>query len=131
MPGTNAVVLGDRITGSCVGHQIPSPPSGNPGPAPPLPFSAPLAQGLAARVLIGGKPAAVVGSSGVNTPPHVGLHPSDPFVAPPTQQGRIVGGSSSVLFEGKPAARTGASCTIDFGLPGTVTGSVTSVLIGG
>ena len=47
-------------------------PVGNPQPAPPMPFSAPLTLGLCATVLIGGKPAAVVGASGMNTPPHVG-----------------------------------------------------------
>ena len=131
MPGTPAAVMGDRIMGTCMGHQIPSPPVGNPGPAPPMPFSAPLLQGLATKVLIGGKPAAVVGSSGMNTPPHVGLHVSDPFMGPPTQQGRVVAGSMTVLIEGKPAAKTGAQCMICLGLPGNLLGSAATVLIGG
>ncbi len=131
MPGTPAAVMGDRILGTCMGHQIPGPPAGNPIPAPPMPFSAPLLQGLATKVLIGGKPAAVAGSSGMNTPPHVGLHPSDPFLAPPMQQGRVVVGSPTVLIEGKPAAKTGSQCMIDFGLPGNLVGSAATVLIGG
>jgi uncharacterized Zn-binding protein involved in type VI secretion len=131
MPGTPAAVMGDRIIGTCMGHQIPSPPAGNPGPAPPMPFSAPLLQGLATKVLIAGKPAAVVGSSGINTPPHVGLHLSDPFFAPPTQQGRVVMGSTTVLIEGKPAAKTGSQALIDFGLPGNLIGSAATVLVGG
>jgi uncharacterized Zn-binding protein involved in type VI secretion len=131
MPGTPAAVMGDRIIGTCVGHQIPAPPAGNPGPAPPMPFSAPLVQGLATKVLIAGKPAAVVGSSGINTPPHVGLHVSDPFFAPPTQQGRVVMGSTTVLIEGKPAAKTGSQALIDFGLPGNLVGSAATVLVGG
>lgn len=130
MPGTPAAVMGDRIMGTCMGHQIPT-PVGAPAPAPPMPFSAPLLQGLAVKVLIAGKPAAVVGSSGMNTPPHVGLHPSDPFMAPPMQQGRVVAGSTTVLIEGKPAAKTGGQCLICMGLPGNLVGSAATVLIGG
>ena len=87
--GTPAAVMGDRITGTCAVHQIPNPASGVPQPSPPLPFSAPLLTGLSTSVVIGGKPAAVVGSSGYNTPPHVGLHVSDPFVVPTLQEGRV------------------------------------------
>lgn len=129
--GTPAVVLGDRIVGTCAIHQIPSPTSGAPQPGPPMPFSAPLLQGLATQVLVAGKPAAVVGSSGTNAPPHVGLHASDPFMAPTQQTGRVVAGSATVLFEGKPAANTGCGVTICSGTPGQVTGSATTVLIGG
>jgi uncharacterized Zn-binding protein involved in type VI secretion len=103
--GTPAIVAGDMITGACPIHQIPNPASGVPQPAPPMPFSAPLSQGLATKVLIGGKPAAVVGSSGINSTPHVGLHASDPFLVPTQQVGRITGPSPTVLFEGKPAAK--------------------------
>jgi uncharacterized Zn-binding protein involved in type VI secretion len=100
-------------------------------PSPPLPFSAPLLQGLATKVLIAGKPAAVQGSSGFNTPPHVGLHPSDPFMVPPQQRGTVVMGSTTVLIEGKPAARTGSPCTVCAGLPGQLAGTAATVLIGG
>jgi uncharacterized Zn-binding protein involved in type VI secretion len=96
-----------------------------------MPFSAPLLQNLAPTVQIGGKPAAVVGSSGLNLPPHVGLHPSDPFMVPTTQMATVTGGSSSVLFGGKPAARTGAPCIVCAGLPGQLVGTGTTVLIGG
>ena len=46
----------------------------------------------APTVLIGGKPAAVMGSR-ASTPPHVGLHPSDPLMVPTVQQGTVVAGS--------------------------------------
>lgn len=128
---TPAAVAGDRVTATCVAHQLPNPLTGAPQPAPPLPFSAPLLQGLATTVLIGGKPAAVVGSSGLNAPPHVGLHFSDPFMATPAQQGVVVAGSGTVLFENRPAARTGSSCTVCAGAPGTLAGSAATVLIGG
>jgi uncharacterized Zn-binding protein involved in type VI secretion len=127
--GAPAVVAGDRITGVCAVHVVPS-PSGAPMPSPaPLPFSAPLTTGLANTVLIGGKPAAVQGSSGVNTPPHVGLHPSDPFLAPPTQQGRVVTGSSTVRFDGRPAAYAGCPVTVCASAPAQVAGSAGTVLV--
>ncbi len=112
--GTPAVVLGDRISGMCATHMVPS-PSGSPMPSP-----GPVA----------GKPAAVQGSSGVNTPPHVGLHPSDPFLAPPAQQGRVVAGSGTVFLNGRPAAYTGCQVTSCSGAPGQVAGSAATVLIG-
>ena len=58
--GTAAAVLGDKITATCNGHQMPNPATGAPQPAPPMPFSAPLIQGLATTVMIGGKFAAVI-----------------------------------------------------------------------
>src|SRR5689334_10697961 len=105
--GAPAIVMGDQVTGMCV-HQVPS-PVGNPMPGPPMPFSAPLTLGLCTTVLIGGKPAAVMGSSGINQPPHVGLHLSDPFMTPTLQVGRVVSGSPTVLFGGQPAASATAS----------------------
>jgi uncharacterized Zn-binding protein involved in type VI secretion len=129
--GEPAAVLGDKVTASCAVHQVPSPSSGAPQPAPPMPFSAPLTQNLATTVQLGGKPVAVAGSSGQNTPPHVGLHPADPFMAPTAQMATVTIGSSSVLFEGKPAAKTGSPCTVCGGAPGQLAGSAATVLIGG
>jgi uncharacterized Zn-binding protein involved in type VI secretion len=128
--GTPAAVMGDRINGKCTVHLVPS-PTGAPVAAPPLPFSSPLTVALATRTLITGKPAAMEGSSGLNTPPHVGLHPSDPFMLPAAQIGRVVKGSASVLIEGRPAAKTGSPSTINAGVPGQLTGSAATVLIGG
>jgi uncharacterized Zn-binding protein involved in type VI secretion len=96
-----------------------------------MPFAAPLLTGLATRTLIGGKAAAVQGSSGLNTPPHPGLHASDPRVVPTTQRAQVVKGSTTVMIEGKPAAKTGSTCTICAGTPGQLTGSAATVLIGG
>lgn len=129
--GVPAAVMGDRITGVCAIHLIPNPTSGAPQPGPPGPFSAPVVQNVAATVLIGGKPAVVLGSSGYNTPPHVGLHPSDPFMVPTNQIGAVVAGSTSVLVEKKPAARTGSACTMCGGAPGQLVGTAATVLIGG
>jgi len=127
--GAPAIVMNDRITGTCAIHQVPNPASGAPQPGPPMPFSAPITIGTVANVLIGGKPAAVIGCSGLNTPPHVGLHVSDPFVAPPAQIGRIVSGSPTVLFGGQPAATASSSATCCL-TPGSLVPTVTTVLIG-
>ena len=126
--GTPAIVMGDQVQGICAIHQIPS-PVGNPMPGPPMPFAAPLTTGLCASVLIGGKPAAVLGSSGLNTPPHVGLHASDPFLAPPLQVGRVMSGSPTVLFGGQPAASASATATCCL-TPGTLVPSTPNVLVG-
>ncbi|HEY4023586.1 MAG TPA: PAAR domain-containing protein [Pseudonocardiaceae bacterium] len=129
--GEPGAVAGDQVSGTCPLHLIPNPASGAPQPAPPLPFTGPVTIGVCQSVLISGSPAVVVGASGVNTPPHAGLHPSDPFFAPPTQQTVVTNGSASVLFGGTPAARTGSSATCCGQPVGTLTGSASSVLIGG
>lgn len=128
--GAPAAVLGDRINATCATHLVPT-PAGAPSPGPPMPFSAPVTIGTCPTVLIGNKPTVIVGAQGMNTPPHVGLHPGDPFMAPPTQMGAVTMGSTSVLFGGSPAARSGDACTA-CGLPtGTLVGSAATVLIGG
>lgn len=129
--GSPAAVTGDKVNGTCSLHLMPNPATGAPQPAPPMPFSAPVTVGVCPSVLIGGKPAVVVGASGYNTPPHVGLHPSDPFFAPPTQQAVLTQGSATVLFGGQPAARTGSSATCCGQPVGTLVGSASTVLIGG
>jgi len=123
-----AIVMGDKVTGMCALHQMPG-PVGNPQPAPPMPFSAPLTLGLCNTVLIGGKPAAVVGASGYNMPPHVGLHPADPFMVPPMQVGRVVSGSPTVMFGGQPAVNATASATCCM-TPGSLVPTVTNVMVG-
>ncbi len=126
--GAPAIVMGDRITGMCPNHLIPG-PLGAPTPSPPLSFSAPITMGTIASVLIGGKPAAVLGSGGLNSPPHVGLHPSDPYLAPPAEKGTILSGSATVLIGGQPAATASsqAQCCIT---PGTLVSTSATVLIG-
>lgn len=129
--GTAAVVQGDKIVGTCPMHKIIA-PNGSPMPAPPMPFSSPLLQKLATTVKIGGKLAAVEGSTGINTPAHTPvLHASDQFMVPVKQQGSVVKGSSSVFFDGKPAAYTG--CQVQCCAktpPGQVAGTAATVLIG-
>jgi uncharacterized Zn-binding protein involved in type VI secretion len=124
--GSPAIVMNDQVTGICPNHMIPA-AAGAPVPAGPLPFSAPIVQAIAPTVMIGGKPAAVMGSSGFNTPPHVGI--VDPFAPPPMQVGRIVTGSPTVMIEGKPAATASSMCTLCI-IPGTLVPTVMTVLIG-
>jgi uncharacterized Zn-binding protein involved in type VI secretion len=128
--GSPAAVMGDQVTGQCAIHMIPNPATGAPQPGPPMPFSAPLLQGLATKTLIGGQPAAVQGSSGYCTPPHVGLHPSDPFMVPPQQTGTVMVGSPTVLIEGKPAATASSTVVMCASVPGTLVASGATVLIG-
>lgn len=126
--GQPAIVMGDQITGICPNHLVPG-PLGAPIPSPPLPFAAPITEGTVASVLMGGKPAAVAGSWGLNTPPHLGLHPADPFLVPPTQRGQILSGSLTVLVGGQPAATAASQCTCCV-VPGTLVPSLASVLVG-
>jgi len=124
------LVMGDKVQGQCAIHQVPNPASGAPQPSPaPLPFSAPLLTGLEQTVTIGGKAVAVVGSSGMNTPPHVGLHPSDPFFVPNTQQGMVVSGSPTVTAGGKPIATTMGQVAMCAQVPGTPVSTVTDVTV--
>jgi uncharacterized Zn-binding protein involved in type VI secretion len=130
--GQPAAVLGDQIIGQCVAiHMVPGPPTGNPIPAPaPLPFAAPLTVGLTSTVLIGGQPVAVAQSSGYNTPPHVGLHPADPFFVPLTQQGMVLVGSATVLAESRGVAYTGCTVCQCAQIPAQLVGSAATVLVG-
>jgi uncharacterized Zn-binding protein involved in type VI secretion len=70
-----------------------------------------------------------MGCSGLNTPPHIGLHLSDPFLAPPSQIGRVVSGSPTVLIGGLPAATATSTATCCIA-PGQLLPTVTTVLIG-
>jgi uncharacterized Zn-binding protein involved in type VI secretion len=125
------LVMGDKIQGQCSIHQVPNPASGAPQPSPaPMPFSAPLLDGLVSTVTIGGKAAAVMGSAGYNTPPHVGLHPSDPFMVPTQQKGQVMSGSGTVMIGGKPAATSDSQVAMCAQVPGQPVATVTNVTIG-
>ncbi len=124
------LVMGDKIQGQCAVHQVPNPASGAPQPSPaPMPFSAPLLTGLEPTVTIGGKAVAVMGSSGYNTPPHVGLHPSDPFMVPTMQQGMVLSGSPTVMAGGKPIATTDSQTAMCAQVPGQPVSTVGDVTV--
>lgn len=123
------LVMGDKIQGQCAAHQIPNPASGAPQPGPPMPFSAPLLMGLEPTVTIGGKAVAVMGSQGMNTPPHVGLHPADPCMMPNLQMGNVMSGSPTVMAGGKPIATTSSQVTMCMSVPGQPISTVTDVTV--
>ena len=119
------LVQGDKITGQCPGHLIPS--ASGTQPAGPLPFSAPLTDGCEASVTIGGKPVAVMGASGLNFPSHAGL--ADAFTAPNTQKGLVMSGSPTVTAGGKPIATTDSQVTMCAAVPGKPAATVTTVTV--
>ncbi len=80
-----------------------------PGPTSPVlvphPFKGLIDGNLSRDVKIMKMPAATQNSTATNTPPHI---PSGgTFVNPPTNQGTIMKGSTTVRINGKPAARHG------------------------
>jgi uncharacterized Zn-binding protein involved in type VI secretion len=104
--GQPAAKQGDKIVATDT-HiiMVPAPP-GPPVPTPlPHPFMGILSQGLSTNVNIQGMPAATVNSIAMNTPPHIPQ--GGPFQKPPTNQGKIIMGSATVLINKKPAARAG------------------------
>jgi len=124
------LVMGDKITGQCAIHQVPNPASGAPQPSPaPMPFSAPLLSGLESTVTIGGKPVAVMGSSGYNLPPHVGLHPADPYMVPTMQEGKVLTGSPTVTAGGKAIATSSSQVSMCGQVPGQPVATVGDVTV--
>lgn len=104
--GQLAAKMGDKIAATDT-HiiMIPAPP-GPPVPTPlPHPFNGTINGRLSKDVFIEGKPAATVGSTAMNTPPHIPQ--GGPFQKPPSNQATIQTGSQTVFINGKPAARNG------------------------
>lgn len=85
---------------------VPSPSGTVPTPLP-HPFSGMLDGNLSQNVKIEGRPAATVGSTASNQPPHIPTPPGTSFQIPPQNQATILMGSGTVMINGKPAARMG------------------------
>jgi uncharacterized Zn-binding protein involved in type VI secretion len=137
MPTGPAAVMGDKAVGVCTHIVLVPAPPGPPVPTPlPHPYSGTIMLGCATNVLIGGKPAAVLGSGLQNVPPHLPTPPGVGPAVPPTNDGRIMLGSATVLIGGRPAARVGdqaMTCT-NSTPPGTasiVGPGAPTVIIGG
>jgi uncharacterized Zn-binding protein involved in type VI secretion len=100
----------------------------------PLPFSGTIQSDTVDTVLIDKRPAAVVDSVAKNVPPHV-PPPGSSFVTPPSNQGTVAMGSSTVSIDGRAAARVGdpvRTCNDPVDLPvGRVTTGSSTVTIGG
>src|SRR5438105_5018678 len=103
MPGRPAAKQGDKVTALDI-HIIlvPSPSGTTPTPIP-HPFNGALMNNLSTNVFIEKRPAAIKGSVAINTPPHIPQGGS--FQAPPSNQGTITMGSTTVKINGQPAAR--------------------------
>ena len=102
-----------------------------PTPLPSL-FTGQLSGGLSPDVLIENLPAAVQGSTATNIVPHIPA--GGPFVKPPTNQGTIMMGSTTVLVNDKPAARAGdpaLTCNDPIDLPIGKVVATSTVLVGG
>ena len=96
---------GDKVVGTDV-HIIMIPSPGGTVPTPlPHPFAGTITGGCSTNVMIGGMPAATLGSTATNLPPHIPQ--GGPFQVPPTNQGTVIKGSATVLINNKPAARVG------------------------
>jgi|FLYN01.1.fsa_nt_gi uncharacterized Zn-binding protein involved in type VI secretion len=131
--GQPAAKQGDHIIATDI-HiiLIPAPP-GPPIPTPlPHPFNGLIDGSLSTNVKIEGRPAATVGSTATNTPPHIPQ--GGPFQKPPTNRGTIMMGSTTVFINGKPAARNGdtaITCNDPADLPAGKVVAVGRVMIGG
>jgi len=130
--GQPAAKQGDQVVATDT-HILMIPSPGGPVPTPlPHPFLGQLDGSLSKDVNVGGKPAAVQGSTATNTPSHIPQ--GGPFQKPPSNRGTVQLGSTTVLINGKPAARNGdkvMTCNDPADLPvGTIVAAGT-VLIGG
>jgi uncharacterized Zn-binding protein involved in type VI secretion len=124
--GQSAAKQGDKIV--AVDTHIVMVPGTSPTPLP-HPFSGILGGGLSTNVRIMGLPAATVGSTADNQPPHIPTPPGTGFQKPPANKGTVQAGSPTVRINGKPAARNGDSaltCNDPADLPaGTIFGAGT------
>jgi uncharacterized Zn-binding protein involved in type VI secretion len=123
--------MGDKVIGTDI-HIIMVPSPGGPVPTPtPNPCNGTITGGCSTNVMIGGQPAAVVGSTATNAPPHIPA--GGPFQIPPTNQGTVMMGSPTVLINNKPAARAGdqvMTCNDPAPAPTSVIQAVGTVMIG-
>lgn len=129
-----AAKQGDQVVAVDI-HIVMVPSPGGPVPTPlPHPFSGMLDGSLSSNVNVMGLPAATVGSTANNQPPHIPTPPGTAFQIPPTNQGTIIRGSSTVFINGKPAARAGdpaQTCADPAPNPGGQVIAVGTVMIGG
>lgn len=129
-----AAKQGDQVVAVDI-HIVMVPSPGGQVPTPlPHPFSGMLDGSLSSNVIVMGLPAATVGSTANNQPPHIPTPPGTAFQIPPTNQGTIIRGSSTVFINGKPAARAGdpaQTCADPAPNPGGQVIAVGTVMIGG
>jgi uncharacterized Zn-binding protein involved in type VI secretion len=131
--GQPAAKQGDQVTAVDT-HIVLVPSPGGPVPTPlPHPFAGIINGQLSSDVKIMGLPAATVGSTADNTPPHIPTPPGTSFQSPPTNKGTIKMGSQTVKINGKAAARSGdvvATCNDPADMPIGAVIAAGTVLIG-
>lgn len=131
--GMPAAKAGDTIVALDT-HIVLVPSPGGPVPTPlPHPFNGIINGGTSTNVMIMGMPAATVGSTATNTPPHLPTPPGTAFQIPPRNQATIMMGSTTVMIGGKPAARAGdtaLTCNDPSDLPVGKVVAAGTVLIG-
>lgn len=124
--GQPAAARGDRVTATDTHLMVM--PDGSQVPTA-LPFSGAFADGLSPDVRIGGRAAAVVGSTAANQPTHAPIPPALAFARPPTNRATVQAGSATVRINGRFAARAGdpaVTCNDPADAPvGTVVGAGT------
>ncbi len=104
--GKPAAKEGDKIKATDIHIVMVQVPAGQPVPTPmPHEFSGIINDNLSSDVKIMGFPAATVGSTAENKPPHIPKSPKDSFQNPPSNKGEIQEGSSTVKINRKKAAR--------------------------
>lgn len=112
---------------------VPAPPAPDVPTPLPHPFAGMINGSTSTDVNIMGKPAAVVGSTADNNPPHVPTPPGTAFQKPPTNKATVMMGSPTVMINGKPAARNGdmaTTCNDPADLPAGTIIAVGTVLFG-
>ncbi len=132
--GQPAAKQGDKIVAVDTHIVLVPAPPGSPVPTPlPHPFNGVINGNLSSNVNIMKKPAATVGSTADNLPPHTPTPPGTAFQKPPSNKATIKLGSKRVNINKKAAARSGdtaETCNDPADLPvGTVVATAT-VFIG-
>jgi uncharacterized Zn-binding protein involved in type VI secretion len=131
--GQPAAKQGDQIVATDT-HIVMVPGAPNPVPSPlPHPFAGIIGGGLSSDVKIMGQPAATVGSTADNTPPHIPTPPGTAFQKPASNKATILSGSPTVRINGKMAARNGdtaMTCNDPADMPVGKIIAVGTVLIG-
>jgi uncharacterized Zn-binding protein involved in type VI secretion len=131
--GLAAAKQGDQIIGVDI-HlvMVPTPLGDRPTPLP-HPFAGLINSNLSENVKIMGLPAATVGSTAINNPPHLPTPPGTSFLKPPTNQATIRLGSLTVKINGKLAARNtdmADTCNDPSDIPAGKVVAVSTVFIG-
>jgi uncharacterized Zn-binding protein involved in type VI secretion len=130
--GQPAAKQGDQVLATDT-HIILIPAGSGTIPTPlPHPFTGVINGNLSSNVKIMGMPAATVGSTASNLPPHAPQ--GGPFQKPPGNQATIKMGSATVKINGKMAARNGdiaMTCNDPADLPVGQVVAAGTVMIGG